>query len=127
MLLRDLRSLAETARDDYLRDRRLHAQAERWLQLAAECVLDIAHHLIADRGWRTPSSYRDAIGVLAESGALDEELASQLVRWAGLRNVLVHVYIDIDHERIFEILQSDLDQLQRFAEAVTRTVSDGPA
>jgi len=56
-----------------------------------------------------------------------EELASQLVGWAGLRNVLVHVYLDIDHERIFEILQSDLDQLQRFAEAVARTVSDGPA
>ena len=48
-LLRDLRSLSKVERAAFLSDRALQAQAERWLQLAAECALDLAHHLIADR------------------------------------------------------------------------------
>ncbi len=124
-LLADLRSLATTPRDEYLADRARQAEAERWLHLAAECVLDLAHHLIADRGWRASSSYRDAIRVLREEGVVDEPLASELEQWAGLRNVLVHLYLDVDHAIIFDILHNDLDQLQHFAEAVSRAAGDG--
>lgn len=122
-LLRDLRGLASTPRDRYLGDHGKQAQAERWLHLAAECVLDLAHHLISDRGWRAPSSYRDAVRVLAENGVLEPELGRQMELWAGLRNVLVHLYLDVDHATIFDILQSDLDQLERFARAVSRTAA----
>lgn len=122
-LLRDLRSLARESRDDYLGDRAKQAQAERWLHLASECVLDLSHHLIADRGWRQPASYREAIRVLAENGAIDDELCSQLELWAGLRNVLVHLYLDVDHDTIFEIMQTDLDQLESFARAIAQATS----
>lgn len=40
--------------------------------------------------------------------------------WAGLRNVLVHLYLEIDHQRIWEILTADLDELEAFAAAVAR-------
>jgi uncharacterized protein YutE (UPF0331/DUF86 family) len=123
-LLRDLRSVAATPKADYLSNRGLQAQAERWLHLAAECVLDLAHHLIAERGWRTPASYRDAILVLHEVGVLDDALASQLTPWAGLRNVLVHMYMDVDHAIVFGILQGDLEQLERFAQAVSKAAAN---
>lgn len=84
-LLRDLRGLARSGRAQFLRDRGLQARAERWLQLAAESVLDLANHLISERGWRTPDSYRDSIRVLAEEGVLGEQLASRIEAWAGLR------------------------------------------
>jgi uncharacterized protein YutE (UPF0331/DUF86 family) len=57
-LLRDLRRLAAIDRTRFLSDHGLQAQAERWLQLAAECALDLAHHLIAERGWKAPASDR---------------------------------------------------------------------
>ena len=97
--------------------------AERWLHLAAESALDLAHHLIADRGWKTPSSYREAFQVLAQEGVLLPELARQMEAWAGLRNVLVHFYREVDHDRLFEILQRDLDQLQAYAAAVSGAVA----
>jgi uncharacterized protein YutE (UPF0331/DUF86 family) len=119
-LLCDLRAIAVTPREQYLSDRGLQAQTERWLHLAAECMLDLAHHLIAERGWRTPSSNRDSLRVLTDNGVLDPALAADLEGWAGLRNVLVHLYLDVDHETVFEIVQTDLDQLERFAQAVAR-------
>jgi uncharacterized protein YutE (UPF0331/DUF86 family) len=41
--------------------------------------------------------------------------------WAGLRNLLVHLYLEVDHERLWEILSTELDQLEAFARAVTET------
>lgn len=69
-LLRDLRDLARVERERFLADRGLQAQAERWSHLAVECCLDLTHHLIADRGWRTPSTYREAFRILAKVSSL---------------------------------------------------------
>lgn len=123
-LLRDLRALSRsTSRDDFLRDRGLQAQAERWLHLAAECVLGLANHLIADRGWRTPTTYRETFGVLREQGVIGDELAQALADWAGLRNVLVHLYLEVDQKRIWQILTDDLDQLESMAAAVAEATA----
>lgn len=122
-LLRNLRRLAEVSRDDFLRDRGLQAQAERWLHLSAECALDLANHLIADRGWRTPQTYRESFTILRDEGVLSGDLAEKLEGWAGLRNVLVHLYLEVDHERVWEILTEDLDQLADFAAAVAEAAS----
>lgn len=124
-LLRDLRTLAVVDREPFLRDRGLRAQAERWLQLAAECALDLAHHLIADRGWKTPSTYREAFEILRAEGVIDAALAEQMQAWAGLRNVLTHLYLEVDHARLHEILRGELGQLERYAAALTRSLSEG--
>ncbi len=118
--------LRHSAANDWERFRSgesLPASVERWLQLASECALDPAHHLIADRGWRTPTTYREAFRILEDNGVLTAELAGQMEGWAGLRNV--HIYLDIDRERLYEILTHDLDQLEQFAKAVAGAANDG--
>ncbi len=102
----------------FLADRALQAQAERWLYLAAECALDLASHLIADKGWQTPVTYREAFRTLEQRGVLPPDLTKKMEGWAGLRNVLVHMYLDVDHATIHEILRNDLDELEAFARAV---------
>jgi uncharacterized protein YutE (UPF0331/DUF86 family) len=119
-LLRDLRRLRPVPLDEFVSDRGLQAQAERWLQLAAECCAELSHHLIADRGWKTPDSYKDAFRVLASEGVLDGALASAMQGWAGLRNVLVHLYLDVDPAILHGVLQTELDDLESFARAVMR-------
>jgi len=122
-LLGDLRRIAPKCpadREAFLVDRGVQAQAERWLQLAGECCIDLAHHLIADRGWRSPRTYRETFEILRDHGVLDAELAEAMKGWAGLRNALTHLYMDVDHARICDVLEHELDQLARFAAAVAR-------
>ena len=119
-LLKQLRQAAKNDWEAFRANEWLQASVERWLHLAAECTLDLAHHLIADRGWRTPTSYRDSFQILEENGVLSTELARQMEGWAGLRNVLVHLYLDVDRRRLHEILTQDLDQLELYADAVSR-------
>ncbi|MBD3335480.1 MAG: DUF86 domain-containing protein [Candidatus Eisenbacteria bacterium] len=124
-LLSRLRSVAKLEWKSYKTDQKIQAATERWLHLAAECTIDLAHHLIADRGLKTPGTYREAFQILHEAGVLTEDVARSMESWAGLRNVLVHMYIDVDAHRLFEILQKDLDQLESFAAAMSKAVSGG--
>lgn len=117
-LVRRLAKLAVVDRAAFLRDEGLQAQAERWLHLAGECALDLAHHLIAERGWKTPATYREAFEILGQEQVISETLAGQMANWAALRNVLVHLYLDVDHEILREILTRDLDQLRQYAAAI---------
>ena len=39
---------------------------------------------------------------------------------AGLRNVLVHMYTNIDLEKLYSYLQNDIDDLELFAEYIAK-------
>jgi uncharacterized protein YutE (UPF0331/DUF86 family) len=118
--LAELRSFRERSREEFVSEPAVHHLAERFLHLACECVLDIAHHLVSEAGYRQPANYRDVMEVLREEGILDADLAERLKRWMGLRNVLVHLYLEIDHGRIYDAIREDLGDLERFAALAAR-------
>lgn len=80
--------------------------------------------MIADRGWGQPGTYREAFETLAEKGVLPGPLAERMAGWAGLRNILVHLYLEVDHERLYEILQNELDDLESFARSMTALLDE---
>ena len=116
--LKFLRRIAEHDLDTFLVDPGLQAQAERWLHLLVEGALDLGNHLIADRGWPSPTTNRGVFRTLTEQGVLDPPLGQKLEDWAGLRNLLVHVYLEIDHQQIHRILRAELGDIEAFASAV---------
>jgi len=118
--LAELRSFQSVSREDYTREPALHHLAERYLHLACESVLDIAHHVISDQGYRQAQSYKDAMDVLREEKLIDQELAERLKGWMGFRNILVHLYLEIDHGRTYDALRDDLGDLEQFAAAMAR-------
>ena len=122
--LSDLRRLAASSRDEYLSSHELKTLAERWLQLAAECCIDLANHVIADRGWGQPGTYGEAFATLAEKSVLPGPLAERMEGWAGLRNILVHLYLEVDHERLYDVLQEELDDLESFGRSMTALLDD---
>lgn len=93
------------------------AEAERHLQLALQAAIDIAAHILAEESSEGPESYGSAFTMLSEKGILDDELAQRLVKGAGLRNILVHAYLEVDPNRIWESVKS-LGDLERFAAAI---------
>ena len=122
--LAELRPFSARSREEFVRDSALHHLGERLLHLACECVLDIAHHIIAEQGYRQATGYRDAIAVLHEEGLLDEDLRERLERWMGFRNVLVHFYLTTDHGRCHDAIREDLVDFEEFARRVARLLAD---
>jgi uncharacterized protein YutE (UPF0331/DUF86 family) len=49
-----------------------------------------------------------------------ENLAQNLVNMARFRNLLVHLYWKVNDERLYEILQSHLQDIEEFVDCITR-------
>jgi uncharacterized protein YutE (UPF0331/DUF86 family) len=93
--------------------------------VAIEACIDIAYHLIADRGWTPPDSAREAFAALMRHGLLDADLASRLGRAAGLRNLLVHDYVSVDPEQLVRVIRDGLDDLKTFGTLAARWLEQG--
>lgn len=119
-LLQRLRELSETSRADFLDDPIRQAAAERLLQVAVQVVLDLGAHVLSERGVVDWEEYREVPVRLEEEGVLEGALAERLSDAAGQRNILVHLYLDVDPEQVFATLQRDLDAFSEFADRIER-------
>ncbi|MGH8579295.1 MAG: type VII toxin-antitoxin system HepT family RNase toxin [Gammaproteobacteria bacterium] len=76
------------------------AAVERMLERIVLPAVDINEHLISERATgeeRTSRlTYRDTFLMLAHLGIYPNEFAERIARSAGLRNILVHDYNDVD-------------------------------
>ncbi|KUG19030.1 hypothetical protein ASZ90_011275 [hydrocarbon metagenome] len=88
------------------------------MMVGIQSAIDIATDLIAEERLRRPASYRETFDILGENKIIPEPLARDLSPLAGFRNVLVHIYWNLDLEQIYAILQQDLGVLKAFFDAI---------
>lgn len=112
--LKKLRLLATLPEDKFLQEFTNVESAKRLLQVSIECCLDLAHHIVAERGYRTPNDYYDTFVVLYENGVIPEDFLPILRRMVGFRNRLVHLYWEIDDRMIYQILQENLGDFETY-------------
>jgi len=77
-----------------------HYEIERLLELLVMTASDIVFHLISAKGEPAPTSYKAAFLRAGEMGIISEDLSRSLALSAGLRNILVHEYEEIDYSLV---------------------------
>ena len=117
-LLEKIRGLADERR--FVSDPLVYGNAERYLQLAIQAVLDISNHIVADLNLGLPGDNTELFDLLARRKIVSARLAKKLAPMAGFRNILVHEYLDIDRRRVYRALSQDLGDFERFIKAVSR-------
>ncbi len=110
--------MQEASLDEFLEDRALAPASERHFQVAIQAALDIGAVILTEEGVKTPENYRDIFPRLADIDVLPVDFANKLVGMAKFRNVLVHLYLEIDPGQVYHYLQHDLGDLERFAQYV---------
>lgn len=118
VLLRKIRGLADQRH--FVSDPLIYGNAERYLQLAIQAVLDISHHIVADRNLPLPPDSKSLFDLLARQKVISKKLSVKLAAMAGFRNILVHEYVEIDRHRVYRALTTDLRDFESFIRAVTR-------
>lgn len=108
----------------YLANEDLRMMSERRLELAIQICIDIGAHLVSELSTPPPSDYAGIFRALADAGQLDPDLAARLSAAARQRNLLIHLYLEIDDSKVFASLRQ-LDDLRAFAAVVTRLVNEG--
>lgn len=105
-------------RERFFSDRDTRNMVFHAMMVGIQSAIDIATDLIAEEHLRRPASYRETFEILGENGILPEPLTRDLSALAGFRNVLVHIYWDLDLEQVYAILQQDLAVLTAFLDAI---------
>ena len=118
-----LQELQRLTYEEFAREHVLVGSAERDFQVAIQAALDVGAYLLAELSVQTPMDYKDIFPKLAEVGILPLDCVPRLVGMAKFRNVLVHLYLEVDLKKVYHYLQHDLDDLELFARYVSEYVS----
>jgi uncharacterized protein YutE (UPF0331/DUF86 family) len=110
----ELKRLALMTEDEFLSDRRNPAAAESYLRRSLEAVFDIGRHILAKSYGFKELEYKSIAIELGEKGIVNKEHAKTLIKMAGYRNRMVHLYHEISSEEIYEILKNHLSDIEKF-------------
>lgn len=103
------------------------ALVEHYLRLAFEAVIDICRHIVAAKQFRlqgeNSTSFIDTCG---REGVIPSDFARHIRGMAGMRNVLVHLYwnMNIDYKMLYDVLDQRLDNFAQFARYIVEFIEE---
>ena len=115
-----LRTMQGYSLAEFVANPERYGSAERFLQLSIETLLDVGSHVIAALDLGVVNWYSDIPAILAERGHIDADLREKWIRMIGFRNVLVHGYLEIDRQIVYDVLQHHLDDLLALRRALAQ-------
>jgi uncharacterized protein YutE (UPF0331/DUF86 family) len=113
--------------EEYQGEWKIQRIVECTLQMMIETCVDIANHLISDRGMRSPTSYADTFQILKENAIVNDSLHDSLEKMVKFRNIVVHQYEGVDAGIVLMILKNHLEDFERFRDAVIAHLGNGLA
>jgi uncharacterized protein YutE (UPF0331/DUF86 family) len=112
--LRQLETLRGRTESEFLKNAESLAATKYWLQTAIQAMIDITSHICARLRIVTQPDSGECIRALQKQGFFSQEHATMYIKMIRFRNVLVHLYGEVDDKRVHEILENELDYFRRF-------------
>ena len=82
-----------------------------------QIVIDISCKIVLTYNLGNPNEYKGCIQLLQKHRYLSKELSKKVISMVGLRNLLVHEYVQIDNKKLYEYLNF-LDDFITFANEI---------
>ena len=99
--------------------------AQHHLRLALEGIFHIGTHILSRLPGGRTVEYREIAEKLAEFKIGEQDFADRaLVPMARMRNLLVHHYADIDSQRLYDVVQNHLVDIEQFLKAVKEVMKN---
>ncbi len=118
MYLEKLKPISQKSLDEYKSEFYLKSSAERLIQLIVECATDINNHVVVETNNRPPEDYSVSFIRASAVGLISRDLAEKLKGSAGMRNILVHEYMDIDDEKVYNALSLAIKDYKEYLKQV---------
>ncbi len=91
--------------------------------IAEQAAIDLCYHLTAKLLKKAPSDYGNCFELLEETGKFDKETLRCMANIAKFRNLLVHHYIRVDDDRVYDKL-NEIDCFERFIQELEAVVKE---
>jgi len=95
------------------------------LQRAVQATIDIAVHIVSDKGWGVAKALKENFSILEENKVISKDLADKLKNMVGFRNLAVHDYSELNIDILKNIMTHSLKDLETFYSVVTEKYISG--
>ncbi|MBI5358073.1 DUF86 domain-containing protein [Candidatus Amesbacteria bacterium] len=95
-------------------------EVDRTLELTCECVLDISRLIVSDLRLPVPENSKGYILALGKAGILEADFAMSFAPIAGFRNILVHMYLNIDYGEVADKINNRLEDFEIFSKSIAK-------
>lgn len=113
-----LNELKKLSKDELIKHFANINSAKYLFQIAIECCLDISNHIISSEGFRSPADYKDIFKVLNENKIIPDKFLDTTISMAKFRNRLVHLYWEVDANKVYDFLQNNLEYFDEFVKYI---------
>jgi uncharacterized protein YutE (UPF0331/DUF86 family) len=126
LITRDLKRLSvlsELSIDQISEDFIKYAALKNILMETIGRAIDINEHLIselAEPDIEAPKTYRETFTLLADLNILPKDFAEEISKSAGLRNVIVHEYNDLNRVTIYKKVGDAIKQYINYSDYILK-------
>lgn len=120
----EIKRLSLMSEEEFLSDKRNPAAAESYLRRSLEAIFDIGRHILAKTYGFKELEYKDIARELGDKGVVEKDYSRTLMKMAGYRNRMVHLYHEISPEEIYDILKNHLQDIERFIPEIVHFLED---
>ncbi len=92
---------------------------ERSYQLVVEAVVDVCRHIVSAKGWGPAFRATDFIQRCCEQGVTGSEVCRYFINAIKLRNIIVHRYLEIDYDKLYEESRKLIHYAKEFERQIT--------
>ncbi|MHA1900210.1 MAG: type VII toxin-antitoxin system HepT family RNase toxin [Promethearchaeota archaeon] len=100
--------------DDFLGNFEKQLACRYTIQECVQICIDIAFHLCIINEFGEPTNYKDVFKILKQNQILSDKLSKKKQYWVGVRNLVSHIYEDVDDARIYSFIVEDLNDFEDF-------------
>ncbi|MBS3141731.1 DUF86 domain-containing protein [Candidatus Woesearchaeota archaeon] len=119
--LDDLDKIIPENFEDY-KEIKTKAACERLLQISIEIVIDICNLISSELKLGLPAEEENIFDNLEKRKIIDKNTQNILIKMKGFRNILVHRYGEIEDELVFEFLNENLSDFDKFKEEILKII-----
>ena len=116
--LSKLEGIGKLDEEAFLKNHEKIDSAKYNLIVVIEGAIDICQHIAARAGGRAPNDYADCFAILGELGVFPADFVEKLRRMARFRNLLVHLYWQVDNRKVFSILKEDIFDIKKYLRGI---------
>lgn len=107
-------------RKKFLADKMAQDAVSRNLQQILEAMITIGEMIIAENSFRKPAEHNEVFDILREGKVYSKSFSDQLWKIGGFRNILVHDYVNLNLDLVYDNLEKGIPIFKKYVRYVAK-------